>query len=261
MESSGFWHRWRSRRWLRNIESIGARPRLLGCPDVRGDGDIRIGDDFFLSSRPVQSHIVTFPGAEIHIGHRVRISYGAAVAAARQIRIGDGTLIGPFVVIMDTDFHRPGDRDSSGDTAPVHIGSDVSIGARVTILRSTVIGDGATILSGSTVSGLVPGRATVGGVPARALAAGPTTDPTDVPDLICSVLGLAERPGPDQGPHDIPEWDSLGTLRLLLAIEETYGISVREDEVQSAKSVAALLDVVNRARDRASREVAGNVQS
>jgi len=224
---------------------------LRGRPHLVNLGRMAFGDQFFLSSQPVQSHLVAMRGALIDIGDRVSISYGAALSAQAAIRVGSDTIIGPFAVIVDSDFHRPGNRDAAGDVAPIRIGAGVIIGARVTILRSADIGDGARILAGSMVSGVVAAGATVGGVPARVIGDAAFADSIDVPELIRSVLGLGERPGSTAGPKDIPEWDSLGTLRLLLAIEDAYGITVREEEVQAAKTVAALSAIVEIARARA----------
>ena len=134
-------------------------------------GVIEIGSNFRLGSRPSASHIVAIRGARIVIGDSVAIAYGAAVTAIRSIEIGDGTQIGPFVVIMDSDFHRVGNRDDGGDVAPVVIGRNVRIGARVTILRGTTIGDNASIRSGSTVQGVVRAGSTVAGVPAKRVVA------------------------------------------------------------------------------------------
>lgn len=53
--------------------------------------------------------------------------------------------------------------------APVTIGNDVWIGARVTILREVTVGDGAIIAAGAVVNKDVPPYAIVGGVPARVL--------------------------------------------------------------------------------------------
>jgi acyl carrier protein len=66
----------------------------------------------------------------------------------------------------------------------------------------------------------------------------------DIAALVQSVLGLAERPHRSQGPAEISAWDSLGTLRLLLAIEETYGITLNHEEISAASTVAALSDIV-----------------
>jgi acyl carrier protein len=62
--------------------------------------------------------------------------------------------------------------------------------------------------------------------------------------LVQSVLGLSERPRDSDGPEQIPAWDSLGTLRLLLAIEETLGITLHEGEMRAANTVATLSEIV-----------------
>jgi acetyltransferase-like isoleucine patch superfamily enzyme/acyl carrier protein len=236
--------RWMSRRRLRAATRVGTGARVQGHADIGGGGKITIGDRFFLLSRPTRSHMFAAPGASITIGDGVQISYGAALAAHRSIDIGSNTVFGPFVVIMDNDFHKVGDRNSAGEAAPVRIGSNVTIGARVTILRGATIGDNARVLSGSMVSGAVPEGATVGGVPARVIAGDAAAGSRDIIGLVQSVLGLAERPRPEDGPEHIEAWDSLGALRLLLAIEEAYGISLDEYEMRAANTITLISDIV-----------------
>src|SRR5262249_39771846 len=125
---------------------------------------------------PVQSHLVSL--SSLTIGDDVSIAHGAAIAAFTSVTIGDRVRIGPFFIVMDTDFH--GERAKSGSSptmrrdvgegsgfAPVTIGSDVRIGPNVTVLRGSVIGNGATIAAGSVVNGRVPDGAFASGVPAR----------------------------------------------------------------------------------------------
>jgi acetyltransferase-like isoleucine patch superfamily enzyme len=129
-----------------------------------------LGDRFRLTSLPVGSHMVSGPEGTLEIGDDVSIAYGAAIAAYKQIRIGNGTRVGPFVIIMDTDFHVIGDQAQRHDKAtPIAIGSGVRIGSRVTILRGSVIHDDASIAAGSVVTGVVPRGARAGGVPAVVL--------------------------------------------------------------------------------------------
>jgi acetyltransferase-like isoleucine patch superfamily enzyme/acyl carrier protein len=253
-------------RHLRAASRVGVDARIKGRADIGGGGTITIGDRFLLLSQPVRSHVFASPGAVIAIGDGVQISYGAAIAAHQSIEIGSNTVLGPYVVIMDNDFHKVGDRTAAGEVAPVRIGSDVMVGARVTILRGSIIGDNARIMSGSMVSGAVPSGATVGGVPARIVLTdnASATNFIDMAALVQGVLGLAERPSPSDGPEQIPAWDSLGTLRLLLAIEETCRISINEDAVRAAKTVASLAEIVEGKTGgpaRAAVDIAALVQS
>jgi acyl carrier protein len=66
----------------------------------------------------------------------------------------------------------------------------------------------------------------------------------DLADLVQSVLGLPQRPLATQGPADIAAWDSLGTLRLLLAIEEAYKVSLNEAEMRAGNTIAALSAII-----------------
>ena len=243
---SGAFSRWLSGRRLRAARKVGADPYVKGGLDFGGGGAITIGDRFLFLSQPARSHMIAFGSAAISIGDDVRISYGAAIFAMQKIEIGNATTIGPYVVIMDGDFHRAGDRNASGEIERIRIGSNVNIGARVTILRGSVIGDGVTVMSGSMVSGTVADGSTVGGVPARVITAGNgrTSNAESLASLIQEVLGLPEPPRPEQGPGEIQAWDSLGTLRLLLAIEEAFGVSLDEAEIRAASNVASLSAIV-----------------
>jgi len=45
---------------------------------------------------------------------------------------------------------------------------------------------------------------------------------------------------------DITEWDSLGNFNLLLAFEEFYGVRFSMEELTELKSVAMIIDVLER---------------
>jgi acetyltransferase-like isoleucine patch superfamily enzyme len=157
--------------WLFRCAEVGDEPRLHGRPTVEiFGGRIRIGDRFRLSSRPVASHLAAGPQGVIEIGHDVSIAYGAAIAAFERITIGDGTSVGPFVIIMDTNFHgTPGNQSMHHDCRPVVIGKRCRIGSRVTFTRGASIGDDAEILAGSVVSSVIPSGVCAGGARARVL--------------------------------------------------------------------------------------------
>jgi acetyltransferase-like isoleucine patch superfamily enzyme len=156
---------------LRVCERVGEAPHLHGWPTIYGrPGRIRIGDRFSLWSRPIESHLAAGPGGLLDIGNDVSIAHGAAISAYECVQIGDGTLIGPFVLIMDTNFHSStGDQSLKHETRPVVIGKNCRIGSGVTITRGAVIGDGAEILAGSVVSSAIPPGVCAGGAKARVL--------------------------------------------------------------------------------------------
>jgi acetyltransferase-like isoleucine patch superfamily enzyme len=233
---------------------VGRGTVIAGVPTVINDGVIQIGEGCLISSRPIQSHFVTMPGAVITIGGGVLISYGAAISAMRAITIGDDTRIGPFCVILDVDYHEIGDRDSHGAVAPVQIGRYVTIGARCTVLRGARIGDGAQVMSGSTVSGIVASGAVVAGVPARVAGLGSAAPSVEVvAAIVMRVWGLTKLPGDQDGPAQIPAWTAIGCVQLRLALEETLGFTLPEEEIRRARSIADVAGVVARARE-ASRE-------
>jgi acetyltransferase-like isoleucine patch superfamily enzyme len=241
-ERPNFHHGWFSR--------VGSGTIIAGRPTVINDGTIHIGDKCLLGSRPIKSHFVTMPGAAITLGDRVFISYGAAISAMRAISIGDDTRIGPFCVILDVDYHKVGDRDPLGGVAPVQIGRHVTIGARVTVLRGARIGDGAQVTSGSTVSGIVPSGAVVAGVPARVPGIEPARRTHAVVAAIAMrVFRLAKLPGDMDGPAQIPAWTAIGYVRLLLALEEAFGLTLPVDKMRRARSIAEVANVVARARE------------
>ncbi len=240
--------------------ALGRGITLEGRPWVSCKGRLAIGERAYLSSSPVVSHLVVARGAVLEIGARVTIGHGAAIAAHGAIRIGEGTRLGPFVSISDTDFHVAGEREGRPAITPVTIGRNVRIGPRVTILRGSVIGDGATVEAGSVVSGLVPAGSVFGGVPARdrSLAATGQVQGTglaaldDLPGVVGHALGATEVLTLDTCPIDVPAWDSLGALRVLLALEETYAVRLDQRGVGAARTVGELAELVRSARGRPS---------
>jgi len=218
----------------RSIDRIGKGTRLCGRPHVVNDGFIEVGERCLFSSRPIQSHLLAMPGAHIKIGNGVRISYGAGLSAMSGIDIGDGTQVGPYCIMLDNDFHKVGDLNAPGLAAPIEIGRGVVIGARVTVLRGSRIGDGAQIMSGTTVSGVVPAGSIVAGVPGKDMLRKCTGL---VSGIMTRTFGLRVPPGVDDGPEQIPAWTAAGATRLLLAIEEALSITLPEDRFRAARHV------------------------
>jgi len=174
--------------------SVGQHPRIWGRFKLMmfRDSTVVIGDNLHMVSSPDRSAITlfsrcsltTFPGAEIRIGNRVGLN-GTAITSKKRVRIGDGTMIAPNVIIVDSDFHAQWPPDarfiSSTQDADreVVIGTNVWIGMNTVILKGSTIGDNSIIGACSLVGGDIPANVVAGGNPARVLRAlGPPGETT-----------------------------------------------------------------------------------
>ncbi len=112
--------------------------------------------------------------ARIEIGNNVGIS-GATIYARKGITIGDYTLIGGNVKIIDNDFHpieveaRNIDDESKIGIKEIVIGRNSFIGANSIILKGTEIGEGSVVGAGSVVSGKFPANVVIAGNPAKVI--------------------------------------------------------------------------------------------
>lgn len=182
---SAAWYRLIARPYLRAAGvGVGCSPTMYGLPviSMSPSSSIMIGDRSVLCSdsrftalgvnHPVVLRTMR-PGAEIRIGHDVGLS-GTTICAAQDVKIGDQTLIGANVTIVDTDFHSldPEGRrycpdESKVRCAPVSIGRNVFIGAGSTILKGVTIGENSVIGAGSVVSADIPMNSIAAGTPCR----------------------------------------------------------------------------------------------
>jgi len=115
--------------------------------------------------------LIAGPGARLSIAAE-SIGPHSVIVARERIEIGEGSMLAEMTVVRDSDHDRPGGarlRAGRHRSSPVHIGQDVWLGCRATVLRGVSIGDGATVGAGAVVTRDVAQAATVVGVPARAV--------------------------------------------------------------------------------------------
>jgi acetyltransferase-like isoleucine patch superfamily enzyme len=153
--------------YLRHANSVGHRPRTEDRPRIDNQGTMLIGDDCSFRSVNVPLELVTGPKGRLVIGDDVFINYGCSIAAMKEVTIGSRIHIGPYVMIIDTDFHDLYDREKRPEPMPIVIEDDVWIGAKASILRGVHIGRGAVVGVGAVVHRDVAPFSVVGGVPAK----------------------------------------------------------------------------------------------
>lgn len=253
------WRRFRARHQLRACDAVGRDVHVDGSLHVQNLGRITLGDDVHLQSTPAMSHLVTGPAGDLRIGRGVRIGHGASIASHETIVIGDDVRIGPYVMLLDTDFHEAGKHDSSGSTGAIRIGAGARLGARVTVLRGSSIGAGAIVAAGSVVKGDVPARAHVSGNPARRggsrdvpRAGGQAVDIDSVREVVRHTFGLVDAPPSDASRDALRQWDSLGSLNLLLSLEHAFAVNVPSAAMLRVRTIAELVPMLEAAAERAS---------
>lgn len=156
-----------SARWqLRGVSSLGA-VRLRGKATVLNRGTLVIGDGVRLDGATVRLEFACYDGARLSIGEGTYVNYGSSISAARSVEIGANCMIGQYAIIMDSDYHDALDHIAPGQAQPVVIEDNVWLGARVTVLRGSRIGQGAVVGAHSVVTSEIPARCLALGVPAR----------------------------------------------------------------------------------------------
>ena len=162
----------------KNIVCWG-KPVITKSPDslIRFGNNVRIGSDFFRAGVAIFSHckIQAYAQAKISVGNDCALTGTSITCRTTSISIGDGTIIAPNVIIMDSDFHavwpvenRTYSMGYENDRSVV-IGKNVWIGLNCIILKGVTIGDNSVIASGSIVVKDIPANVVAGGNPASVI--------------------------------------------------------------------------------------------
>ena len=108
-------------------------------------------------------------GRHLHLGDDVYVNFGLTVVDDGEVHVGDRVMFAPNVTITATGHpvHPALRSDGTQFSAPVRIEDDVWIGAAAILLPGVVVGEGSVVAAGAVVTGNVPPRVVVAGVPAR----------------------------------------------------------------------------------------------
>lgn len=145
---------------------LGSFVSINGKPKVRAEGNIVIGNRVRIWSEFSRAKILTKSGGSLKIGDNSRIN-GAHISAVDSITIGKNVRIGPYSIILDSDFHNIADHFATGNSDSIIIEDDVWIAVSCIILKGVHIGKGAVIAAGSVVTKDVAPNSVYGGVPAK----------------------------------------------------------------------------------------------
>lgn len=119
--------------------------------------------------------VMIFGDGPVVIGDNVNIGNGTMIYSSKNgggVYIGNNTMIAAQSYIIDMDHGIKSDeliRNQKNTAAPIHIGEDVWIAANCTVLKGSIIEDGAIIGAKSLVKGKIEKSAIAVGIPAKVL--------------------------------------------------------------------------------------------
>ena len=109
----------------------------------------------------------------LSLGDDLWASGRSLISCEQRIEFGAHTLLSWDVTVIDHDFHPVSDLQTGevlNEPKPVLVGKGVWVGARATLLRGSVVGDGSVVSSNSVLNRAYDGEnQIIGGNPARVL--------------------------------------------------------------------------------------------
>jgi acetyltransferase-like isoleucine patch superfamily enzyme len=168
--------------------TIKAQVLSIGAGALIGDHNdilcrrIRFGEMLYLVNRVLIGQGSAFHReSELRTGHSCLISSDCLINTAHRVTLGDRTCLGPRASVYTHSHWQNVLEGYKAVHAPVTLGDDVWVTGNCLVTPGTVMEDGSQALAGSTVSGHVPARTIVSGVPAVPVG------------TVRAPLGLAEK--------------------------------------------------------------------
>lgn len=155
--------------YLRHVDRVGPGVRTAGRPRVDNQGFMTIGANTLIRSVNVPVELATGRNGRLEIGDDCSLNYGVSIGALGRVTLGARCRLGPYVMIVDSEFHDVYDRALRPAPRPVVIGDDVWIGAKASVMPGVTIGRGAVVGTAAVVTHDVEPFTVVAGVPAKVL--------------------------------------------------------------------------------------------
>lgn len=173
------WYRKNKIHLFSNNKPIGEKPSRIQPVLFLGSGEIVFGKGVRIGWYPSPlffsgyAHIeARSSNSRIVFGNHVTANNNLIIISESSVEIGDHTLIGANVEILDADFHglSPTERHSPNfERAPIHIGENVFIGNNVKILKGVSIGTNSVVGNGAILTKSFGDNLIIGGVPAKVI--------------------------------------------------------------------------------------------
>lgn len=155
--------------YLRDVSVVGSGVRCNGRPRIVNHGTMIIGANTLLRSVMVAVELTCDEKAVLTIGQDCSINYGASIGCTKQIEIGPRCRLGPYTMIIDSQFHELYDRRARPAGVFTVLESDVWLGAKVSVMPGVRIGKASVVATGAVVTKDVPPFTVVAGVPAKVI--------------------------------------------------------------------------------------------
>jgi acetyltransferase-like isoleucine patch superfamily enzyme len=156
----------------------------LRHPDIVTEGMVYLGRNVEMTARKGYGRIVLGRWVHLGDGNRLRAHEGTlrigdktvfgrenTVNCYLDVHVGAQCIVADWVYVCDFD-HRTDDvtvpiKDQGIVKTPVHIGDDVWLGVKSSVLRGAQVGEGTVVAAHAVVRGEVPAYSVVAGVPGR----------------------------------------------------------------------------------------------
>lgn len=112
------------------------------------------GDIYFQGKAKIGVGAKIMVSGKLTLGNNFDITGDATIICAKEIQIGDGTMIAWQSILMDTDQHAIYNFDNTiiNQDKKITIGNDVWIGAKSFILKGSAIPNGCIVGANTTIS-------------------------------------------------------------------------------------------------------------
>jgi hypothetical protein len=104
--------------YLRSCNHIGKLVSVNGKPIIGNLGEMTFDDEVRIWSNIERSKLYTGKSGKLIVGRNSRLN-GVHIDARELIHIGDTVQIGPYTIIMDSDFHDLKDHSKDGPSSPI----------------------------------------------------------------------------------------------------------------------------------------------